>query len=272
MKSPLVRKLRQIPKRVWADLRSGEGSAPAVFVNSYPKSGTHLLSQVFDKCGLVNDYGRFITQASSIRFQLKRQEQTQKEFRKIRRGELVKGHIFYDDTLVARAAGRQIPIFYIYRDLRACLVSELHYLGSMNRYHRLHGNFVGLSDRDRAELVIVGLPNGGRSGLYRDIGERYRPFLGWNSDPNVLPIRYETLVEDPVSQLTVIWSHYKNVTGVNIDIDSMVSISKAAISPERSHTFRAGRVDGWKEVLDDDLLELFERCAGQLNRDLGYAK
>jgi sulfotransferase 6B1 len=269
--NPLLVKIKKLSKKVYGMCRSGIGSGAPCFVNSFPKSGTHMLSQVFDRSKVVVDYGRFVTMASTVRFKKATSDQVTGELLSIKRGELVKGHIFHQADFVDALSGSNVPTFFIYRDLRSCVVSEMHYLSGINRFHRLSRYFSNkLSQDERLALAINGLPGGGPTGLYENIGERFKPFLGWVDDPNVLAIKFEDFKADPERQIGLIWSHFRNVVDYDFDISELVAGSLNSIAPQRSHTFRSGSVDGWKREFDTKNLGRFEEICGDINRQLGY--
>ena len=45
-KNPLLVKIRNLPYKIYGNIRFVDNNEPSCFVNSFPKSGTHLLSQV----------------------------------------------------------------------------------------------------------------------------------------------------------------------------------------------------------------------------------
>jgi hypothetical protein len=270
-KNPLLVKIKNLPYKVYGNIRSVNNDDPSCFVNSFPKSGTHLLSQVFDESIIVNDYGRFITMASSIRFKKKTNISVLKEISRIRPGELTKGHIFHDVSFSDELSKRRIPTFFIYRDIRSVIVSEMYYFSQINKFHRLSKYFPkGLSKDELLSITIEGLPNGGPTGLYTNIYERFKPFYPWIGDKESLAIKFESLKDKPEETITSIWRHFREKTNLDLNIKELVHKSILSISPKRSHTFRSGSTDSWKKEFSSKNMKKFKDLFEEVNQDLGY--
>lgn len=270
-KNPLLVKIRNLPKKVYGVIRPVNYDEPSCFVNSFAKSGTHLLSQVFDESKILNDYGRFITMASSIRFVKKTNSKVSKEIARIRPGELTKGHIFHESSFSKQLLRNKIPTFFIYRDLRAVLVSEMYYLSQINKFHRLSSYFSGdLTKDELLSITIEGLPNGGPTGLYKNINERFNPFLPWIKDKTILPIKFESLRNKPEETIVLIWEYFRERTNLDLDIKTLVSKSLLSINPKRSHTFRSGKTNSWEKEFSTKNIQKFNYYCKELNESLGY--
>ena len=270
-KNPLIVKLKKLPNKIYGQIKHVNKNSPSCFVNSFPKSGTHLLSQVFDKSSIVSDYGRFITSASSIRFKQKTSKDILKEISFIRPGELVKGHVLYDNDCIEKLSLRKIPTFFIYRDLRSVLVSEIYYLSEINKFHRLAKYFPKtLSKDDLLSIAINGLPGGGPTGLYTDIYTRFEPFLKWIGDERVYSVKFESLIENKEETILSIWKHFQKITDMDFDIEKAVNSSIDSIDPNRSHTFRSGNTKSWSKDFSANNLEKFNLLCKDINEKIGY--
>ena len=95
-----------------------------VLVNSFPKSGTHLLQQIVKPFPGLANYNFFIASAPSRPHVVRDHETQKKLILKIIPGELVTGHLFYDEQYEQLLADREVIQFFIYRDLRDVIVSE----------------------------------------------------------------------------------------------------------------------------------------------------
>ena len=271
-KNPLLVKIRNLPYKIYGNIRLVDNDEPSCFVNSFPKSGTHLLSQVFDESKVVRDYGRFITMASSIRFKKRTNIEVLKEISKIRSGELTKGHIFHDVSFSDELSKRNIPTFFIYRDIRSVLVSEMYYLSQINKFHRLSKYFPKVLSKDELlSITIEGLPNGGPTGLYTNIYERFKPFYSWVEDKTSLAIQFESLKDKPEETITSIWEHFCEKTNLDLNIKELVHKSILSISPKRSHTFRSGNIDSWKKEFSKENMKKFKDLFEEVNKNLGYS-
>ncbi len=270
-KNPLLVKIRNLPYKIYGKVRLVNDDDPSCFVNSFPKSGTHLLSQVFDESKIVSDYGRFITMASSVKFKKRTNIEILKEISKIRSGELTKGHIFFDPSFSDELSKRKIPTFFIYRDIRSVLVSEMYYLSQINKFHRLSKYFPKrLSKDELLSITIEGLPNGGPTGLYTNIYERFKPFYPWIENQTSLAIKFEALKEKPEETITLIWKYFREKTNLDLNIEDLVHKSIISMSPKRSHTFRSGNVDSWKKEFSSNNMKKFKNLFEEVNKKLGY--
>lgn len=275
--SLIAHKMRQLSLRAVRSARRLTGPLPGrpVLINSFPKSGTHLISQIFDRLPDSRDFGYFIVDATSWQFSARDSNKMCAMVNGIMPGELVRGHIRHADQISTILGEKNVATYFVYRDLRDVVVSEVHYLTFMNPWHKLHRYFWRLRHKpDSAiRLAICGLPDGGPTGLYRDIGMRFRDFAGWRHDSNAYPVRFEDMVGAAREH------HIKNILGYyfgnTIDSDLLGQrVQKAieAIDPSRSHTFRTGKTNQWKKVFAEEHRELFKEFAGDLLIGLGYEK
>jgi hypothetical protein len=56
-----------------------------------------------------------------------------------------------------------------------------------------------------------------------------------------------------------------------VDAAETAARLRAAIAPEKSHTFRHGKRGGWQDAFTPELKQNFKRVAGELLIRLGYA-
>ncbi|EDY81312.1 Sulfotransferase domain superfamily [Verrucomicrobiia bacterium DG1235] len=243
---------------------------PAVLVNSFPKSGTHLLSQILGVLPGLRDWGNFWASNPSLTLKERAPVKMAKSIRGVASGELVCAHLNYSEPVAEALRDKNIVHYFIYRDPRDVVVSEAYYLAHMNRWHRMHNRFKRLgSQTERVLLSIRGLPEGGVR--YPNIGERFKMFEGWINNPSVCSITYEDLVSERQEEvLRKIFCHYEDQVGAGIDVEEMVAASQEAIDPHRSHTFRRGGSGGWKADFNEDLTSAFKAATGDLLVKLGY--
>lgn len=230
----------QVP-RTFHRLSSKPGSYrshPPVIVNSIPKSGTHLLMQIARALPRATYYGSFLAQTPSI--SLKRRTQSEVDFHlsRIVPGEVVGAHLFYSPQTSARMEAINALHLMIVRDPADILLSETHYLAHMNRFHRMAGEFRGLSEADRVERALNGSPE--RPDLYPAFAERIRPYAGWLDDPRVMLLRYEEFEtvagrERAVERILSAWEAHTE-GGETGDIEAFKTVALAALAPEKSHT------------------------------------
>ncbi|MDQ8203596.1 sulfotransferase domain-containing protein [Pelagicoccus sp. SDUM812003] len=246
---------------------------PPVLANSFPKSGTHLLQQILSVLPGMKDWGGFWASQPSFTFREIQPEAMSRRIRRVSPGELVCGHLYYSDQAKEALESRHVAHFFIYRDPRDVVVSEAHYLGEMNRWHKLHSRFSKLPTRaERLLLSIKGLPK--EDIYYPNIVERFSRFTQWIEDPNVCSISYEDLIsENKYQTIEKIIKFYCSRSGYDYPVEALIQRACEAIQPSKSHTFRRGGSGGWKSEFDGGVKELFKQIGGaELVMKLGYEK
>jgi hypothetical protein len=152
------------------------------------------------------------------------------------------------------------------------VVSEAHYLRSMNLWHRMHGHFRACASfEDAVALAIEGLDPANSALPYPDVGRRFGRFVPWIGSTSVHPVRFEELVSprrrEVIEELV---RHYARHVVEPVDVVTVADEAEARIAPERSHTFRQGGSGNWRAVFTPRHVEAFKRVAGNLLMELGY--
>jgi sulfotransferase 6B1 len=246
--------------------------SPPVVANSVPKSGTHLLTQIVGALA-VRDYGTFWTSVPSLPYrELPRGTMLRAVGRAVP-GELVSAHLHFDPAFHDALERQNAVHVFIYRDPRDIVVSEAHYLTTVNTWHGLHRTFRALgSVEERVSLAIRGAGPGQRV-TYPDVGTRFRRYAGWLREAGVLAVRFEDLVgERRNSTVQEIVRFYAQRSGRLAEVDELLERALAAIDPKRSFTFREGRSGGWRDVLSDAHKDQLKIVAGALLIELGYER
>jgi hypothetical protein len=248
-------------------------AAPPVLANSFPKSGTHLLSQLVAGLPGRSDFGVFLaSMTSSFQFRERSARSTESAIRSMVPGEVVRGHLFFEPTAAELIRKRNVVHYLIYRDPRDVVVSEAHYLREMNRWHRLHPHFRRLESIGEAiSLSITGLGSEVPGVDYPDIAARFARYRQWLGHENCFAVRYEDLMSDRRPQVVrEMAQFYADRTETACDVESCAGQMLAQVAPQKSHTFRAGRKAGWRGEFTAEHRRLFERLAGGLLVELGY--
>lgn len=261
-----ARKLRMRPAQ------GAPGELPPVLINSVPKSGTHLLTQVVEALPGVQNLGEFFVSTPSLTMREIRAEKMVRRLMRLTPGETAKGHLFWHSEYSAALRKSGTVSYFIYRDPRDIVVSEAVYLADMNRYHRLHRVYRKLSEPERLMLAIKGSPDLLAQGVfYPDIATRMGRYLAWREDGRVLAVRFEDLRgEKQAATVQSIVEHYARKSVLEQPLEHVVHTAISSIDPSRSHTFRAGTRGGWRSAFSDDHKDAFKEVAGQLLIDLGY--
>lgn len=259
-----------------ADDDEALAAAPPVLVNSFPKSGTHLLLQLAEGLPDRVNYGVFLaSMTSSFRFRERSVENTRDFIRRFVPGEIVRGHLFYDKSYVEELAAKRVVNYLIYRDPRAVVVSEAHYLREMNHWHKLAPYFRRVpSITEAIALSITGLDPTDSGGVnYPNIARRFARYAGWLHDADCLAIRYEDLLSESRPRIIAEMAElYARHCSQKFDRSACVAAMTASIAPEKSHTFRTGKKTGWQREFTPELRRLFNDVAGDLLIELGYER
>lgn len=224
-------------------------NCPPLFVNSLPKSGTHLLLQVTRALPGVRYLNRFIATSPSITQRERAPDELARRISAVLPSETLGCHLYCSAEAKAALQGINALHLFIYRDPRDVIVSEAYYLSEMNRWHRMHKHFAKLgNDRDRLQLALNGLDR-----RYPECNSRLLPYSGWLQDPDTLAIRYEDIsgAGRDSQLLRIIDAYTARTGGMAEDRSALLQALKTAIDPGKSHTFRRGGTGKWRQGLSD---------------------
>ena len=268
-----------------------------VFVNSLPKSGTNLLEKLIGMVG-VNRSGRSIASTNiigrySVLKSLLRQDHLHgcsipvglelpvsvslkwlKRSLAIAEGEYLSGHAAFSEQLDYMVRIQGLRMVQIYRDPRAVLLSWAKYVAEdVNRWYPFHAFFKQMDLKDRIRFLLLG-GDVGDGIYYSSFKEVLRRSGGWMDSDNTLVVRFEDLVgaqgggSRDLQRETIV--RILNHIGYEHDQKKLDELQNNLFGG--THTFRGGRVDGWKDVIDADLHELILRELGgsSIVRKLGY--
>jgi hypothetical protein len=256
-----------------ADSAGRRRLAPPVLGNSVPKSGTHLLDQILAALPDRRNYGAFLeSMTASYVFRERSVASTLAYLSGIVSGEIVRAHLHHSPEAEEAARTLGLVHFLVYRDPRDVVVSEAHYLRSMNRWHRMHPHFRACAGfADAVMLAIEGLPPGASALDYPDVGRRFGRFVPWIRSPSVHAVRFEELVS-PRRRAAIegLVRYYARHAGAAVDVAAVADEAEARIAPERSHTYRQGGSGGWRSVFTPGHEQAFKRVTGNLLVELGY--
>lgn len=273
----LLRLARRSVRRASAQRRyprTPMGEMPMLFGNSFPKSGTHLLTQIlagFASLGPVAESGlppvlTFEGESGKPR-PLARIES---ELNRLSGGDIAYGHLHAFPSVVEKLTSPGWASFFIYRDPRDVVVSHVFYVADLNNHHAHHDYYAKLKDFDERLMVsIKGRPE--LANPFPDIRARFEPYLPWLERKEVLALRYEDLLAELSTWLGRIFDHAVE-RGFHYDGErgTAVTALAAAVQPERSPTFRSGKSGGWRQHFKAEHTALFKELCGDLLVRLGY--
>lgn len=255
----------------WKRLSFNE--APPVFGNSKPKSGSHLLLQILNGFTRIIPY-KYVA-ADPVRMmekegRRKKQEEILGELESIPRGVIGWGYIDASPENVAFLCQPERVNFFIYRDPRDMLVSQVFFATDMHEEHGMHEYYKSLPDfGERLKTAITGID---RDGLHMvSVKQRYNGVFEWLEQDHVMCIRFEDLIDNRDATLGAMLDEvertgYKLFTPRQQALDVLVE----SIQPRKSHTFRSGKTGGWREHFTEEHKKLFKDVAGDLLVRLGY--
>ncbi len=247
--------------------------APPVFGNSKPKSGSHLLLQILNGFTQIGPY-KYVN-ADPIRTiekegRRKTKEEILAELKSIPSGVIGWGYIEATPENVAFLCQPDRVNYFIYRDPRDMLVSQVFFATDMHEEHGMHEYYNSLPDfSERLKVAIAGIDRGGLHMV--SVKQRYEGVFRWLEQKHVMCIRFEDLINHRDATLNAMLDELES-KGYKIPTprEKALSIVVDAIQPRKSHTFRSGKTGGWKEYFTNEHKKLFVEVAGDLLVRLGY--
>ena len=248
-------------------------SAPVVFGNAMPKSGSHLIIQVL--YGLTR-LGPFVNPGLPP---VNRWEDNRKlsenailnNLHRMRPGDIGYGYIKAREPFLSALSRQGMATVFVYRDPRDVIVSHVFYATEMHAGHGMHQYYSEvletMEERINAAIQGVDEPDSELS----SVRVKYENYLGWLETPDILCMRFEDLIltrDAAISRLLDYLESRGYQAGMGRDVD--LSVLKGAIAPGRSGTFRKGQPGNWKEHFTPANKALFKDVAGDLLICLGY--
>jgi len=257
----------------WKRLAFNE--APPVFGNSKPKSGSHLLLQILNGFTKIMPYQ--YVEADPVRtIEKKGRRKTEgevlNELKRIPRGVIGWGYVEASPENISFLCKPDRVNYFIYRDPRDMLVSQVFFATDMNEEHGMHEYYKSLPDfGERLKVAITGID---QDGLYMvSVKQRYASVFEWLEQSNVMCIRFEDLINKRDATLDAMLDEVES-TGYKIPTSrkKALSVLVEAIQPKKSHTFRSGKTGGWREHFTEEHKKLFKDMTGDLLLKLEYEK
>jgi Sulfotransferase domain len=274
--NPLRRLLRgpgKYAQAVWRWNRLTFTEAPPIFGNSKPKSGSHLLLQILNGFTHIMPYAYVAAEPiRTIRKDGGRRtiDDIAADLERIPRGVIGWGYVEANPLNVAVLCQPERVNYFIYRDPRDMLVSQVFFATDMQEEHGMHAFYKSLSDfGERLKVAITGIDRDGLKMV--SVRQRYEGVFEWLDQPQVMCIRFEDLIHKRDDTLNAMLDEVEK-TGYQIQTprEQALAILVEAIQPKKSHTFRSGKTGSWKEHFTEEHKALFKEVAGDLLVRLGY--
>lgn len=249
--------------------------APPIFGNSKPKSGSHLLLQILSGFTQIMPY-RYVD-ADPVRTIKKdggrrTADNVLADLKAVPRGVIGWGYVEATPENVAFLCKPERINYFIYRDPRDMLVSQVFFATDMHEEHGMHEYYQSLPDfGERLKVAITGID---RDGLYMvSVKQRYEGVFRWLDQKHVMCMRFEDLIDNREGTLNAMLDEVER-TGYRIPTPRQraLSILVEAIQPRKSHTFRSGKTGGWRGHFTEEHKNLFKEVSGDLLVRLGYEK
>ena len=274
--NPLRRLLRgpgKYAQAVWRWKRLSFSEAPPIFGNSKPKSGSHLLLQILNGFTRIMPYA--YVAAEPIRTIRKEGERRSindvaSDLQSVPRGVIGWGYVEATPENVAVLCQPGHVNYFIYRDPRDMLVSQVFFATDMHEEHGMHTFYKSLPNfGERLKVAITGIDRDGLKMV--NVRQRYVGVFHWLEQSQVMCIRFEDVINKCDATLNAMLGEVEK-TGYQIPTprEKALEILVEAIQPKKSHTFRSGKTGGWKEHFTEEHKALFKDVAGDLLVRLGY--
>lgn len=255
---------------------------PVIFGNAIPKSGSKLLQQLlrgFEAVGPFVEIGSGPVRMITMEGRQRTNDEILADLGSLRPGDIALGYLRATPEHLAfftEAGQRSSPAwahYFIYRDPRDLLVSQVYYATEIYADHALHDYYNRLPDMDaRLKAVIQGIHEDEKANR-PGIADQYARFTAWLNFPAVMPVRFEDLIQNRSQTIHAMLAHLE-AAGYRIPLDRQAAVAKVmqAIDPRRSPTFRKGVVGDWRSHFTGEHKRLFKETAGDLLIQLGYEK
>ncbi len=261
------------------------------FINSLPKSGTHLTAKCLKLMGykeldhlgsaqviapkVLSKFRRFAWYPYSQGYLLGIDTPVEVSKRVVH-SRLSKGkpntfftaHVGYSTALLDAVINHGISPIVVHRDPRAVLVSFVHYVTKLEE-HVLHTEFKDLPEEQKFMHVL----NGHRfeKAYLEPLRTRCLALDGWLASDKVLKIRFEDLVGTKGGG--TLESQEQTIANLcdwlEIPRAKSEGVADELFGPGR-HTFRKGQVDSWRSELSDENIKLVEEKLGDVLKKWGY--
>lgn len=246
---------------------------PRVVANSMPKSGTHLLTAMLEQLDGMRFSGHVVmsTPNTSESVAAHRLGVLERRVKHLRPSHFMGAHLSYDPRVEEVIEHAGVQLVTILRDPRAVVSSALHYLHSAT-WVPIHAELREALPTD--EAILQAIVRGNDRFQFPEIGTQYGKYVDWLDARVGLTVRFEDLVggrgggSDDVQVETA--TRILEYLGIAPSAGSIEDIARGMFS-ETAITFRAGKIDSWRDDLPADVCrEIEQRCGASMER-LGYA-
>lgn len=251
---------------------------PKIYINSFPKSGTHLANLIV----------AHLAHRQEDRFWMGSFRGNSWTTIWVNSNKLIpiidgqnpatwyQGHLGYKPEFEEAFLRNNVCMFFIYRDLRDIVVSlayhietaddETHFHPGAEKFRELGGH------KEIMKAVITGLD------VWSGIFERWELYSKWLECDWVLPIRFEDMISDPkgVAERAIRYTIKRTIGETFLTFETMFQAAversiELQKTKDHSPSFRKGVAGEWKNEFDQELIDLFnEYDRNNWIKRLGY--
>ncbi len=259
-----------------------------IFLNSMPKSGTHLLSKALIGLPGVGHSGahlerkklaEFVDEGVDFPVEGREDIHIQQDFIYIERllksvppGQFITAHMKYHRKIDAALKGMKYKILLMVRDPRDVVLSWADYIAS-EKSHLLHPFFRNTDVDYRISCGIEGV-GADATGTRRQppISELIMGHIKWKTEGEAFLVRFEDLIGERGGgsrsmQISVLM-RLAEFLGVQFQKAQVESICDSLFGG--TYTFNAGMIGRWRSRFTEKHKSLFKAHAGRLLIDMGY--
>ncbi len=268
-----LRSLSQLKRRITrvTDHLSRHGDQDqALLCNSIPKSGTNLVLQIVKSYPGVRFYDTIILDRGIWRSNQSDQPYLIDGIRKLLPRECAAAHLPYTAQLAEILRQQQTLHFFIIRDPRDILISDLHFASRIAYWHPLYKDLNRMATDDERLYALIRGFEYGNGRVHPDFGVRMRKYLGWIDEPGTCVVRFEDLVgTSPASILERMDRYFTEHAGWAGQSDP-IKTTMSVIDPGRSKTFRKGQPGEWRHQFSESHLLAFSEVASDMLQRFQY--
>lgn len=238
--------------------------ASKILVNSIPKAGTNLMDSILQELpGLVPKAGRTLMEWDFT------PERTINKILSTKRGFYQLAHLPAHENLLSTLNESDIKTLFIVRDPRDVIVSNFKYVLGIDVTHKSHQYIKSLNnDKERIKACILG-----KEDIISPLHEVYAQYAGWLGQDNCLTVKFEELVgsrgggDDNLQKKNILSiALFLNIFLEDKKLNEILEKTKIPNTP----TFRVGKVGGWTNYFDEDLLSIFDKHMADMMKRYGY--
>ena len=266
---------------------------PNLILNSFPKSGTHLVATVLKHFGLRQSlhFDSAIIHSSALQHRLMRQVllcgtkdcsigvDSPQDVNSAALGILLRlsnsrgfttSHLNYNARVAKIIQSQSTKVILVIRDPRSLIYSFVQYVRT-NPLHPLHCSSKNLTDQQLALCYLNGWESG--RGRLLSLATRISNFSEWFRVDNLLIVKFEDVVGErgggsAGAQVGTLMSVEQFVNEAD-DEQRRSDIAKSLYGT-RTHTLRKGKVDSWRVELPTVLSNDDISRVSSLARSWGY--